>query len=145
MQKYSYQRSAREEALKSLFEQEFHKTKKINKTTSPFLQTPQSKNKKTSASIQKYSLQLLTGIHQESNKIDTLITNASRSWKLSRMPLVDLNIMRIAIYEMLWLKPPVPFKVCIDEAIEIAKQYGTTDSGRFVNGVLHSISESRFK
>ena len=87
--------------------------------------------------------QLLKGINKEQNKIDALISKASQSWKLNRMPLVDLNIMRIAVYEMLWRTPPIPFKVCINEAIEMAKRYGTSDSSSFVNGVLHSVSKTQ--
>ncbi len=142
-------RLAREQALKVLFEQEFHSKKNSINDSTPSLFTNLSNNNdydyynNVSYSYQDYSNQLLKGITKEQNKIDALISEASQSWKLSRMPLVDLNIMRIAIYEMLWHTPPIPFKICINEAIEIAKLYGTADSSSFINGVLHSISKNQ--
>lgn len=140
-------RLAREHVLKLLFEQAFHSTKNSTNSPPPITHLINNhsidSNTNHSQACQEYSNQLLKGINKEQNKIDALISEASQSWKLNRMPLVDLNIMRIAIYEMLWHTPPIPFKVCINEAIEMAKQYGTSDSSSFVNGVLHSVSKTQ--
>ena len=117
---------AREIALKSLYEKEFN----TQHTTS-------SKEETT----YKYVNQLLKGIKDNQKKIDDLIKKTSQSWTMERMSLIDLNIMRIAVYEMLYSNPLVPFKVCIDEAIKIAKIYGTEDSAKFINGNLDTISK----
>ncbi|MFT5430157.1 MAG: N utilization substance protein B, partial [Myxococcota bacterium] len=72
-------------------------------------------------------------------RIDKLITKASTNWKLERMALVDRNILRIATLELKHLTD-IPPKVTLNEAIEIAKRYGTEDSGSFINGILDKIS-----
>ena len=126
------QRGARELALKGLFEQEFHPQQKSQNPPFPSIsQCPQTIH---------YSIQLLRGVTEAKPQIDALIEQTSASWKITRMPLIDLNIMRIAIYEMRFANPPVPFKVCINEAVEIAKIYGTEDSPAFINGILDPIS-----
>jgi len=67
-----------------------------------------------------------------------LIERFSRNWRLSRMSCVDRNIMRIAVYEMLFCSD-IPAKVSINEAIDIGKKYGTEESGAFINGILDSV------
>ncbi|MDE0119694.1 MAG: transcription antitermination factor NusB [Bdellovibrionales bacterium] len=124
-------RQARETTLKILYEQEFNKEKQNEK------QALTSLNKMT----QSYAHQLLKGIKTHKEKIDKLIKQTSQAWKMERISLIDLNIMRIAIYEMFYATPPIPFKVCIDESVEIAKLYGTENSSNFVNGILDTISK----
>ena len=70
---------------------------------------------------------------------DTAIGEASKGWKVSRMAKVDLALIRLAVYEMKY-EEDVPVKVAINEAIELAKQYGTDDSPAFVNGVLAKLA-----
>ena len=83
--------------------------------------------------------QLLQDINKNLTDIDNLIKQASHSWKINRIFIIDLNIMRLALYEMLYAQPQIPFKVCVDEAVEIAKIYGTENSPDFVNGNLDTI------
>jgi len=83
---------------------------------------------------------LVEGVINHLDEIDTLIHSSSKNWKISRMPVVDRNIMRIAVYELLYC-PDIPAKVSINEAVDIGKKYGTRDSGAFVNGVLDRIRE----
>jgi len=64
----------------------------------------------------------------------------AKNWKISRMPVVDRNIMRLAIFE-LTRRPDIPASVSINEAVEIGKKFGTRDSGAFINGVLDRIKE----
>jgi transcription antitermination protein NusB len=71
-------------------------------------------------------------------KIDAVLSQHAANWDLKRMTAIDRNILRMAVAE-LWFCADVPFKVVIDEAVELAKQYGTDDSGKFVNGVIDSI------
>jgi N utilization substance protein B len=68
-----------------------------------------------------------------------LISAKAANWEIRRMAAVDRNTLRLAAAELIHFKDSVPFKVVIDEAVEIAKTYGTDDSGKFVNGILDSI------
>jgi N utilization substance protein B len=81
---------------------------------------------------------LVRGSKQQQARIDQLLTQFVEHWDLDRMAVVDRNILRIAVYELLW-QPGVPPKAAINEAIEIAKKFGTTESSRFINGVLDRI------
>ncbi len=123
---------ARETALKILYKQEFYKESQNN--TKELMSLSQI--------AQNYVNHLLQGVKTHREKIDEQIKQSSLSWTMDRMSLIDLNIMRIAVYEMLYAKPPTPFKVCIDESVEMAKTYGTEDSYKFVNGNLNTISKT---
>jgi len=95
-------------------------------------------NFSASNSARPYAEQLVKGIVDARDEIDQWIRPSSEHWRLERMPHVDRNILRLAVYELLCVKE-VPAKVSIDEAIDIAKQYGNEGSGSFVNGVLDDI------
>jgi N utilization substance protein B len=81
---------------------------------------------------------LVAGTKQNQGKLDALIGQCAEHWDLARMAVVDRNLLRIAVYELLWCSA-VPPKVAINEAIEIAKKFGTAESSRFVNGVLDRV------
>ena len=81
-----------------------------------------------------YAEALVRGVLDKKDAIDRVIEISSDNWSVERMPLVDRNILRIAVYEMRY--SDVPFKVAIDEAVELAKRFGTDESGAFVNGIL---------
>ena len=81
---------------------------------------------------------LVRGSKQHQEKIDQGIAQCAEHWGLDRMAVVDRNILRMAVYELLW-QSDVPPKVAINEAIEIAKKFGTRESSRFINGVLDRI------
>jgi N utilization substance protein B len=83
--------------------------------------------------------ELVGGTKQNQTKIDGLIAQSAEHWDLDRMAAVDRNILRAAVYELLW-HPEVPPKVAINEAIEIAKKFGTEESSRFINGILDRIA-----
>ncbi|MFO7665462.1 MAG: transcription antitermination factor NusB [Desulfobacterales bacterium] len=84
---------------------------------------------------------LVRGVVSEGPEIDSIIEKYSSNWKISRMSCVDRNIMRIAVYELLWCSD-IPHKVSINEAIDIGKKYGTEESGPFINGILDSIRDA---
>jgi transcription antitermination protein NusB len=86
-----------------------------------------------------FAEELVGGTKQNQGKIDGLIAQSAEHWDLERMSAVDRNILRAAVYELLW-HPEVPPKVAINEAIEIAKKFGTQESSRFINGVLDRIA-----
>ena len=82
------------------------------------------------------------GARTRLEEIDALITaHLKEGWQLPRIMAADRNILRLAVYEMKFLEPNLPKSVVINEAVELAKKYGTDDSSRFVNGILESISK----
>jgi len=85
-----------------------------------------------------FSRLLVAGTLEEIHQIDQLIENQSTNWELKRVNKVDLAILRISVYSLLYQKH-IPPNITIDEAIEIAREYGTDESFRFVNGVLDGI------
>ena len=87
------------------------------------------------AGLDDFAVELIRGVHRNLAEIDGLIEEHSRGWKLSRMPIVDRNILRLALFELRH-SPDIPDAVAIDEAVELAKELSTADSGRFVNGLL---------
>ena len=95
-------------------------------------------NFSASNSARPYAERLVMGILDAKDEIDQWIRPSSKHWRLERMPHVDRNILRLAVFELLYVKE-VPAKVSMDEAIDMAKQYGSEGSGSFVNGVLDDI------
>jgi N utilization substance protein B len=89
----------------------------------------------------EYAKTLVRGTLEHLEHIDKLIRQQAEHWRLERMPPVDRNILRLAVYEFLF-ETDVPKLVILDEAIELAKGFGTEQSGRFVNGVLDGILKS---
>lgn len=85
--------------------------------------------------VRAFAEGLAQGVQEHREQIDEAIRARSKNWSLSRMPRVDLNIMRIATFELLF-RADIPKKVTINEAIEIAKKYGDKESPAFVNGIL---------
>ena len=90
--------------------------------------------------IREFTKELVQGVDENRRKIDELITTYSQGWDMDRMPVIDRNILRLAIYEILWSKD-VPSAVAIDEAIELAQTLSTDDSSKYINGVLSKIIE----
>ena len=88
--------------------------------------------------VREFGMNLVQGVLARQKEVDEEIRKAASNYDLHRIAAVDRNILRIAIYEMLFC-PEVPPVVSINEAIEIAKRFGSEDSGRFVNGVLDRI------
>lgn len=84
-------------------------------------------------------VQLVEGVADHRDELDQPIAEHARNWSLDRMPAIDRNVLRIALFE-LGSRPEVPVAVVIDEAVELAKRFSTDDSGRFVNGMLSAIA-----
>ena len=83
--------------------------------------------------------ELVVGVWSDIGLLDELIAAKAKGWSLTRMPVLDLNVMRLAVFELLD-RPHVPTAVVLNEAVELAKRFSTDDSGRFVNGVLAAIA-----
>lgn len=128
-------RKAREYALQVLYAIDLNPT-----PVDEFFQSFWELNK-SRTEIMEYSMGLVHGTVEKKKEIDSLISKHSNNWKVGRMAVTDRNILRLATYELME-EPGVPAKVIINEAIEIARKFGTTDSATFVNGVLDSIHQS---
>jgi transcription antitermination factor NusB len=96
------------------------------------------RNRKRVDEAFRYAQELVRGCVAHLEKIDELIRSQADNWRLERMPAVDRNILRLAIYEML-VEKDTPKLVVLDEAIELAKKFGSEQSGRFVNGLLDGL------
>lgn len=127
-------RQSRELALKVLYQMEHGQADDVESSIQLFMD-----NFKAPERLLAYAQLLVKGIDQHRPEIDGMIEAASRRWKVSRMPRVDRNILRVAAFEMLFSQGQVPPKVAINEAVELAKRYGGDESPGFINGVLDSL------
>lgn len=94
------------------------------------------------AEMKTYATTLVEGVSDEKESLDRLLQGISKRWRLERMALVDRNLLRLAAYELTQLSESVPRKVVINEAIDLAKRYGSRESGAFANGILDQIGKS---
>jgi len=125
-------RKARELALNALFQGEMTATSAVENF--PLLCENFEINKKAIP----YGRELVYGITDKKDEIDAKIEESAKNWRVSRMSVLDRNIIRLASYEMMF-KEDVPPRVAIDEAIELAKRYCAEDSPGFINGILDAI------
>lgn len=91
-----------------------------------------------SPSARRFCEQLVIGLLKETEQVDETLQKTAENYEMNRLSAVDRNVLRMAIYELLFC-PATPPVVVINEAIDIAKKYGTEDSGRFVNGLLDKV------
>ena len=103
--------------------------------------SPQEQKEQFSKKDKAFADALLQGARENIEKIDELLSQNSKDWKVSRMASIDRNILRLAIYELFFAPEKLQPGIIINEAVELAKKYGTADSGRFVNGILGSLSK----
>jgi N utilization substance protein B len=90
--------------------------------------------------VRGFSLEIVTGVVEHKQEIDDLIQKYSEHWVLDRIAVVDKNILRVAIYELLYCDD-LPYKVSINEAVELGKRFGSDDSPSFINGILDKIAK----
>ena len=95
-------------------------------------------NREAPEEMRAFAEQLVWGVHGKQTETDRLIAGSAEHWRIERMAIVDRNVLRMAVYEMVTEQetPPV---VIIDEAIEVAKKFGSEESGSFINGILDAI------
>ena len=96
---------------------------------------PPDERRKLRPEIEEFAVRLLEAYYMRREKIDAAIERLARDWTLERMPATDRNVLRVAAAELLGV-PETPVSVVFNEAVELAKTYGTPASGKFVNGVL---------
>jgi len=90
----------------------------------------------------EFAVTIFRGVCENQKEIDSLIEKYADNWEISRMTVIDRNIIRLAAYEILYM-PKTPISVIIDEAVEISKAYSNKDSSKFVNGILDKLKNER--
>jgi len=127
-------RQAREYALKMLFQHDF-----VGGRTGLGCTGDQWYEQKANEDLRKFARELVSGTLQHLEEIDRVVQEAAENWKMDRMAAVDRNILRCAVYEILF-KSDIPAAVTINEALEIAKKYSSLESVSFINGLLDKIA-----
>lgn len=127
-------REARELALQMLYALDANPSAGVRET----VQTFREEQTEVTARVREFAEGLVMGVVERREAIDEAIRARSKNWALARMPRVDLNIMRMAAFELMF-RPDIPKKVSINEAIEIARRFGDKESPSFVNGILDEI------
>lgn len=122
---------ARERALQILFQHDIHGKAgvKLDEFWKEYTTTDEAK---------AFAEQLVKGVLEHKKDLDALLGTYATNWKVSRMPIVDRNILRAGLFEFLWMDE-VPAKVTMDEAIELAKSFGDEEASKFVNGILDKV------
>jgi transcription antitermination protein NusB len=130
-------RKSRESALQFLFQDDFVAEEiqqgELSERFDMFCSLYQVSRKARS-----YTLDLVQGIVMNRNHIDSLIGQCAKNWRLERIALTERNLLRIGVFEMLYCED-VPDQVAINEAVEIAKRYGSEESPAFINGILDAV------
>ena len=98
------------------------------------------KNIEAEPEVSDFAAKLVIGAIKNKKKIDEVISKYASNWKMSRMAVIDRNVLRLATYELLFCDD-IPPKVSINEAVDLAKKFGDTESGKFVNGILDKINK----
>lgn len=123
----STRRKARKRALDILYEADIRGT-----DPEALLRT---RVERAGAPLSDYATILVEGVREQQARIDDLLSTYAEGWTLARMPVVDRNILRIAVYELMW-RDDIPDVVAIDEAVSLSKELSTDDSPNFINGLL---------
>ena len=127
---------ARECALQILYQHEMNPAP-LEEVMASFWE----ENPKMGDEVREFAKALVLGTAQHLQEIDAVVVRATENWGLSRMAVVDRNILRFATYELLFLSD-IPPKVTINEAVNLAKKFSQEESGKFVNGVLDKINHT---
>ena len=129
---------AREHALQGLYMYEVSKSTIENIIEFEWL------DGEISEEAEKFAVELIEGVVKQIEKIDSLITDYSKNWKFERISIIDKSILRLAIYEMLFIKD-IPAIVTINECIDLGKTFGGENSGQFINGILDAVKKHELR
>jgi len=127
-------RRARERALQLLFQIDVGKMETEEAVANAVLAEGET-------AVDAFTLELVRGTRQNLDKIDATIAQYATDWSIDRMANVDRNVLRLALYELLY-REDIPNSVAINEAVELVKKYSTPESGKFVNGILGRVAEN---
>ncbi|GIP20210.1 transcription antitermination factor NusB [Paenibacillus sp. J22TS3] len=131
-------RLAREIAVQSLYQMEMNEVEAQEAVTMLLAEAGgenESEVELKDMGTPEFVLELVNGVWTRKSEIDNLLTEYLKGWQISRLSRVDRQILRLAAFEMIY-REDTPAKVVVNEAIELAKHFGTSESGKFVNGVL---------
>ncbi len=142
--KFHFKRLGRELAMQFLFECDIAGTDDLAENLENFwIQAEHSgefPNRRIFRKARAYAEKIISGVCENESSIDAVISETSDKWDISRMSTVDRNIIRVAVFELFHC-PDIPALVSINEAIEIAKDYSSSKSGNFINGLLNTIKD----
>lgn len=127
-------RKAREFALQILFQLDIRKEKPTATLLKRFWTEFEPDDE-----VRAFTEEIVTGTYKHLKTINTKVLACAKNWTLERMAVIDRNVLRMAVYEILY-RMDIPPSVTINEAIELAKKFGSDESGAFVNGVLDSVA-----
>lgn len=129
-------------AFQALYSQEFQECASVEKLKSAFLAVPrQDEAFEHEGEPSGFAWELVYGVWQHRDEMDAIIEKFARNWRLDRVGRVELNLLRLGVYEMLY-RADVPSRVSMNEALELDKQYGDVRSHTFVNGILDAVSKA---
>lgn len=124
-------------ALQYLYQMDIRKEVSSHETLIEFFE-----NMEVDMELTQFASKLLEGVSTNKEKIDEMIASCLTNWDITRISAVDRNILRIACYELIYC-PDVPSRVAVNEAIELGKNFGSKESGGFINGVLDKILKTK--
>ncbi|PYG86820.1 NusB antitermination factor [Ruminiclostridium sufflavum DSM 19573] len=128
-------RASRETAMKLLYQLEIQKDDRCEQIDMAL------EDENLTGNDKKYIINIIDGVNEKVSLIDSIIEKNSMGWKISRLSKIDLSILRIGIYEILY-REDIPFSVSVNEAVELAKKYSNEDAGAFVNGLLAKVTKA---
>jgi N utilization substance protein B len=135
-------RAHRQLAFQALYGQEFLDCHTVNDLKKAFLAVPRQQDEALDTEEPSgFAWELVLGVWQNRTELDAVIEKFARNWRLDRVGRVELNLLRLGVYEMLY-RADVPCKVSMNEALELDKQYGDARSHTFVNGILDAVSKA---
>jgi N utilization substance protein B len=126
---------SREVALQVLFQDDLNPCDPHG-DASPFL-----KQRLNAEDLLNFSVELIDGVRQHQSELDSILENLTEHWSVSRMATADRNILRLAVFEMLFHK--TPHRIAMDEAIKLAKRFGSSRSSQFINGILDRVWQEK--
>ncbi len=131
-------RKAREQALQLLYQMDLTCTD-VNETLEKFLE-----NFKVRTDDLNFTSEIVFGVTEQREEIDKIIEQHAHNWKLARMAPIDRNLLRLAVFELLF-STATPARVIINEAIEIGKKFGSEQTASFINGILDAVYQTKQK
>ena len=135
----SHRRAARRRAFQVLYGFNFEAPESADDIERAALDAPADPGQ--SGPAEEYSLELVRGVWGRVEQLDALVGEHSQHWKLARIARVELTILRLALYEMLY-EPGIPLRVALNEAVELAKDFGDDNSPAFINGILDAVAKA---
>ncbi|HNW81343.1 MAG TPA: transcription antitermination factor NusB [bacterium] len=137
-------RRSREKTLQILYSLEFSKNLSIKDAVETYFQYFNISSKNETEHDEEegvFIIYLLNQVHGNIAKIESLIEDAALNWRIDRIALIERNILRMSVAELIDEKNGVPFKATINEAIDIAKKFGSKESSSFVNGIINKVAD----